>query len=153
MKDIQDIKIGLIGGGQLGKMILSEANRMNLKTLVLDSNKNSPCKNLCNNFYIGKLDNYNDILKFGKRCDIITFEIEHINIDALLKLENIGKKVYPKPHTLSIVQDKSKLHQKVCCQTFANVPKIFCFGHILNLLVQVLFHQLLSLLTDHKTYF
>ena len=108
MKDIQDIKIGLIGGGQLGKMILSEANRMNLKTLVLDSNKNSPCKNLCNNFYIGKLDNYNDILKFGKRCDIITFEIEHINIDALLKLENIGKKVYPKPHTLSIVQDKSK---------------------------------------------
>ena len=48
MKDIQDIKIGLIGGGQLGKMILSEANRMNLKTLVLDSNKNSPCKNLCN---------------------------------------------------------------------------------------------------------
>jgi 5-(carboxyamino)imidazole ribonucleotide synthase len=108
MKDIQDIKIGLIGGGQLGKMILSEANRMNLKTLVLDSNKNSPCKNLCNNFYIGKLDNYNDILKFGKRCDIITFEIEHINIDALLKLEHIGKKVYPKPHTLSIVQDKSK---------------------------------------------
>ena len=108
MKDIQDIKIGLIGGGQLGKMILSEANRMNLKTLVLDSNKNSPCKNLCNNFYIGKLDNYNDILKFGKRCDIITFEIEHINIDALLKLENIGKKVYPKPDTLSIVQDKSK---------------------------------------------
>jgi len=108
MKDIQDIKIGLIGGGQLGKMILSEANRMNLKTLVLDSNKNSPCKNLCNNFYIGKLDNYNDILKFGKRCDIITFEIEHINIDALLKLESIGKKVYPKPHTLSIVQDKSK---------------------------------------------
>ena len=108
MKDFQDIKIGLIGGGQLGKMILSEANRMNLKTLVLDSNKNSPCKNLCNNFYIGKLDNYNDILKFGKRCDIITFEIEHINIDALLKLENIGKKVYPKPDTLSIVQDKSK---------------------------------------------
>ena len=108
MKDIQDIKIGLIGGGQLGKMILSEANRMNLNTLVLDSNKNSPCKNLCNNFYSGKLDNYNDILKFGKRCDIITFEIEHINIDALLKLENIGKKVYPKPDTLSIVQDKSK---------------------------------------------
>ena len=108
MKGIQEIKIGVIGGGQLGKMILSEANRMNLKTLVLDSNKNSPCKNLCNNFYIGKLDNYNDILKFGKRCDIITFEIEHINIDALLKLENIGKKVYPKPDTLSIVQDKSK---------------------------------------------
>ena len=108
MKGIQDIKIGIIGGGQLGKMILIEANRMNLKTLVLDSNKNSPCKNLCNNFYIGKLDNYNDILEFGQRCDIITFEIEHINIDALFKLENMGKKVYPKPYTLSIVQDKSK---------------------------------------------
>ncbi len=111
MKEIHEIKIGIIGGGQLGKMILSESNRMNLKTLVLDSNENSPCKNLCDNFYLGNLDNYNDIIEFGQKCDLITFEIEHINIDALFELEKIGKKVYPKPQTLSIIQDKSKQKQ------------------------------------------
>ena len=108
MNQIHKLNIGIIGGGQLGKMILSESNRMSLKTSVLDSNKNSPCKNLTNNFFVGDLNNYNDVLEFGKKCDIITFEIEHINVDALKELQKIGKKVYPKPETLSIIQDKSK---------------------------------------------
>ena len=108
MNQIHKLNIGIIGGGQLGKMILSESNRMSLKTSVLDSNKNSPCKNLTNNFFVGDLNNYNDVLEFGKKCDIITFEIEHINVDALTELQKIGKKVYPKPETLSIIQDKSK---------------------------------------------
>ena len=81
---------------------------MSLNTSVLDSNKNSPCKNLTNNFIVGDLNNYNDVLEFGKKCDIITFEIEHINVDALTQLQKSGKKVYPKPETLSIIQDKSK---------------------------------------------
>ncbi len=108
MNQIHKLNIGIIGGGQLGKMILSESNRMSLKTSVLDSNKNSPCKNLTNNFFVGDLNNYNDVLEFGKKCDIITFEIEHINVDALTELQKIGKKVYPKPETLSVIQDKSK---------------------------------------------
>ena len=108
MNQIHKLNIGIIGGGQLGKMILSESNRISLKTSVLDSNKNSPCKNLTNNFFVGDLNNYNDVLEFGKKCDIITFEIEHINVDALTELQKIGKKVYPKPETLSIIQDKSK---------------------------------------------
>ena len=65
---------------------------MSLKTFVLDSNKNSPCKNLTNNFFVGDLNNYNDVLEFGKKCDIITFEIEHINVDAFTELQKIGKK-------------------------------------------------------------
>ena len=108
MNAIHKLNIGIIGGGQLGKMILSESNRMSLNTSVLDSNKNSPCKNLTNNFIVGDLNNYNDVLEFGKKCDIITFEIEHINVDALTQLQKLGKKVYPKPETLSIIQDKSK---------------------------------------------
>ena len=108
MNQIHKLNIGIIGGGQLGKMILSESNRMSLNTSVLDSNKNSPCKNLTNNFIVGDLNNYNDVLEFGKKCDIITFEIEHINVDALTQLQKSGKKVYPKPETLSIIQDKSK---------------------------------------------
>ena len=108
MNEIHKLNIGIIGGGQLGKMILAESNRMSLNTSVLDSNKNSPCKNLTNNFFVGDLNNYNDVLEFGKKCDIITFEIEHINVDALTELQKIGKKVYPKPETLSIIQDKSK---------------------------------------------
>lgn len=108
MNQIHKLNIGIIGGGQLGKMILSESNRMSLKTSVLDSNNNSPCKNLTNNFFVGDLNNYNDVLEFGKKCDIITFEIEHINVDALTELQKIGKKVYPKPETLSVIQDKSK---------------------------------------------
>ena len=80
MKDIQDIKIGLIGGGQLGKMILSEANRMNLKTLVLDSNKNSPCKNLCNNFYLLYLKTfYSSCLKACRSVVFIEFVIQAID--------------------------------------------------------------------------
>ena len=108
MNKIHKLNIGIIGGGQLGKMILSESNRMSLNISVLDSNKNSPCKNLTNNFFVGDLNNYNDVLEFGKKCDIITFEIEHINVDALTQLQKSGKKVYPKPETLSIIQDKSK---------------------------------------------
>ena len=108
MNQIHKLNIGIIGGGQLGKMILSESNRMSLNISVLDSNKNSPCRNLTNNFFVGDLNNYNDVLEFGKKCDIITFEIEHINVDALTELQKIGKKVYPKPETLSIIQDKSK---------------------------------------------
>jgi len=100
-------KLGIIGGGQLGKMLLSECNKMNIHTSVLDSNKNSPCKHLSNKFYCGDFNDFNTVYNFGKDCDLITFEIEHINVDALESLEKIGKVVYPKPKTLRIVQDKN----------------------------------------------
>ena len=100
-------KLGIIGGGQLGKMLLSECNKMNIHTSVLDTNENSPCKNLSNKFYCGDFNDYDTVYSFGKDCDLITFEIEHINVDALESLEKIGKAVYPKSKTLRIIQDKN----------------------------------------------
>ena len=89
-------------------MLLSECNKMDVTTHVIDSNKSSPCKNLCDKFYCGDLNDYDTIINFGKECDLLTFEIEHINVDALEDLEKMGKEIYPKPDTLRIVQDKNK---------------------------------------------
>ena len=104
---IFDKKLGIVGGGQLGKMLLSECAKMGIYTSVLDPNKNSPCKNLSNKFYCGDFNDHDTVYNFGKECDLITFEIEHINVDALESLEKIGKAVYPKSNTLRIIQDKN----------------------------------------------
>ena len=103
-----DKTLGIIGGGQLGKMLLSECNKMNIKTHILDPNEDSPCKKMTNKFYCGNFKDFDTVLSFGKKCDLITFEIEHINVDALEKLENLGKEVYPSSETLRIIQDKNK---------------------------------------------
>ena len=103
-----DKTLGIIGGGQLGKMLLSECNKMNIKTHILDLNEDSPCKKMTNKFYCGDFKDFDTVLSFGKECDLITFEIEHINVDALEKLEKLGKKVYPSSETLKIIQDKNK---------------------------------------------
>ena len=99
--------LGIIGGGQLGKMLLQVTSKLSIKTNILDSSKDSPCKNLCNEFTIGNLMDFDSVYKFGKKCDLITFEIEHINIEALEKLESEGVPVYPSPRTLKVIQDKS----------------------------------------------
>ena len=106
-RSIFNHKIGIIGGGQLGKMIINETNKWSLNISILDSNKNSPCKNLCNGFYVGDLLDYETVLNFGRKCDLITYEIEHINTQALFDLEKEGITVYPKPETLKIIQDKN----------------------------------------------
>ena len=100
--------LGIVGGGQLGKMLLSECNKMNIKTHILDPNDNSPCKKMTNKFHLGDFKDFDTVLNFGKECDLITFEIEHINVDALEKLEALGKEVYPSSDTLRIIQDKNK---------------------------------------------
>ena len=99
--------LGIIGGGQLGKMLLQVTSKLSIKTNILDSSKDSPCKNLCNEFTIGNLMDFDSVYKFGKKCDLVTFEIEHINIEALEKLESEGIPVYPSPRTLKVIQDKS----------------------------------------------
>ena len=99
--------LGILGGGQLGKMLLQVTSRLSIKTNILDSNNDSPCKNLCNEFTIGNLMDFDSVYKFGKKCNLVTFEIEHINIEALEKLESEGVPVYPRPSTLKVIQDKS----------------------------------------------
>ena len=99
--------LGIIGGGQLGKMLLQVTSKLSIKTNILDSSPNSPCKNLCNEFQTGNLMDFHSVYKFGKKCDLITYEIEHVNIEALEKLESEGIKVYPSSKTLKIIQDKN----------------------------------------------
>ena len=102
-----DKKLGIVGGGQLGKMLLSECNKMNISTSVLDPSKKSPCKSISDKFVLGDFNDFDTVYNFGKDCDIITFEIEHINVKALEALERDGKLVFPKPKTLKIIQDKN----------------------------------------------
>ena len=102
-----DFKLGIIGGGQLGKMLLQVTSRLSIKTNILDPSEDSPCKNLCNEFEIGNLMDFDAVYQFGKKCDLVTFEIEHVNIEALEKLESEGTKVYPSSKTLKIIQNKN----------------------------------------------
>ena len=99
-------KIGILGGGQLGKMLLFDSKRYDLHTKVMDPNKNAPCNNIADEFIVGNLNDYNDVINFGKLVDIITIEIENVNTDALEYLEKIGKKVFPPPRAIKIIQNK-----------------------------------------------
>ena len=100
--------LGIIGGGQLGKMLLNDILKWDIITYVLDPNKDAPAKEFCNKFYCGNLNDFETIYQFGKKVDIITFEIEHINTEALTKLESEGTVIYTKPSTLSVIKDKFK---------------------------------------------
>ena len=102
-----DFKLGILGGGQLGKMLLQVTSRLSIKTNILDPSEDSPCKNLCNEFETGNLMDFDAVYQFGKKCDLVTFEIEHVNIEALEKLESEGTKVYPTSKTLKIIQNKN----------------------------------------------
>ena len=101
-----DFKLGILGGGQLGKMLLFDTRKFDIQTYVLDPSEEAPCKIACNHFFQGDLMDFDDVYNFGKRVDVLTFEIELVNLEALEKLENEGKKVYPSPKTLKLIQNK-----------------------------------------------
>jgi 5-(carboxyamino)imidazole ribonucleotide synthase len=100
--------LGILGGGQLGKMILDVSNRWGLKVFVLDSNIECPSSKLCSKFFVGDLMDYDSVVQFGENVDLITIEIENVNVEALKFLESKGKKVFPQPRVIEIIQDKSK---------------------------------------------
>ena len=102
-----DFTLGILGGGQLGKMLLQVTSRLSIKTNVLDPSDDSPCKEMCSEFTKGQLMDFDAVYNFGKKCDVVTYEIEHVNVDALEKLERNGVNVYPDSKTLKIIQDKS----------------------------------------------
>ncbi len=100
------LKIGMLGGGQLGRMLIQEAVNMNLEIAVLDPDENAPCRYLTSSFTKGNFNDYQTVVDFANNLDILTIEIEHVNIDALRYLEKKGVKVFPQPAFLEIVQDK-----------------------------------------------
>jgi len=99
-------KLGILGGGQLGRMLIQEAVNFNIHISVLDPSVNAPCADLANNFVVGNYNDYQTVLDFGKTVDVLTIEIEHVNIEALEELERLGKKVFPRPQALRTIQDK-----------------------------------------------
>ncbi len=101
-----DFKLGILGGGQLGKMLLYETRKLDIQTFVMDSSEEAPCKIAANKFVIGDLMDFKAVLQFGRQVDLLTFEIELVNIDALKQLENEGIKVYPSPVTLEKINNK-----------------------------------------------
>ena len=103
-----DFRLGVLGGGQLGKMLLAETQKFDVYTCILDPSKEAPCAAHCNEFVVGDLLNFDDVYNFGKNVDVLTIEIEHVNIDALYQLEKEGVKVYPQPSVIEIIQHKGK---------------------------------------------
>lgn len=99
-------KLGILGGGQLGRMLIQDAVNFNIHISVLDPSVNAPCADLANNFVVGSFNDYQTVLDFGKTVDVLTIEIEHVNIEALEELERLGKKVFPTPQALRTIQDK-----------------------------------------------
>jgi len=101
----QDFKLGILGGGQLGRMLIQSGIDFNFNFAVLDPDEHAPCKGLAE-FHQGKLTDFDTVLKFGEQCDIITIEIENVNTQALKELVKKGKKVFPQPDVIELIQDK-----------------------------------------------
>jgi len=101
-----DFTLGILGGGQLGKMLLYETRKYDIRTSVLDPSREAPCRIGCDRFEVGDLMDFNTVYRFGQKVDLITFEIEGVNADALEKLEQEGKLVYPSSKTLKQIQNK-----------------------------------------------
>lgn len=99
-------KIGVLGGGQLGRMMIQSGIDFNLDISVLDPDPNAPCKNLTSDFSVGKLTDFDTVYNFGKDKDLVTIEIENVNTDALKKLQQEGVKVYPQPEVIETIKDK-----------------------------------------------
>ncbi len=101
-----DLQLGILGGGQLGRMLIQEAINFNISTRVLDPDPHAPCKHLCDHFTLGSLTDYETVYNFGKQVDVLTIEIEKVNVDALEKLEEEGVIVYPQSRIIRLIQDK-----------------------------------------------
>jgi 5-(carboxyamino)imidazole ribonucleotide synthase len=105
-----DFRLGVLGGGQLGRMLVQEAINYNLQVAILDPDEHAPCKDLVADFSVGKLTDYDTVMTFGRHCDVLTIEIENVNTEAMADLQKEGVKVFPQPEIVALV--KNKVRQK-----------------------------------------
>lgn len=117
-----EFKLGILGGGQLGRMLCSAASDWDVHTHVLDPAEDAPCAAICSQFYQGDFNDFDTVYQFGQKVDLLTIEIEHVNTEALLKLKAEGKKIHPDPHMLRIIQDKGKQKRFFVEQGLATSP-------------------------------
>lgn len=100
------LKIGILGGGQLGRMLLQQAPDYPIETFVLEAIEDAPAAHLCHHFIKGNINDYETVLQFGRKVDVLTIEIEHVNVEALFQLQKEGVKIFPKPDVLQTIKDK-----------------------------------------------
>lgn len=103
-----DLKLGILGGGQLGKMLLAETRKFDIQTYILDPSSEAPSQFGATKFFRGNLMDFETVYQFGKLVNLLTIEIENVNLDALDKLEEEGLAIYPSPKTLRLIQNKGK---------------------------------------------
>ncbi|SNS40765.1 5-(carboxyamino)imidazole ribonucleotide synthase [Belliella buryatensis] len=110
-ENYQQKTLGILGGGQLGRMLIQSAINYNIDIHILDPDANAPCKAIAHQFTQGSLTDFDTVYSFGQACDVITIEIENVNTDALQKLADEGKEVFPQPHLIKLIQDKREQKQ------------------------------------------
>lgn len=132
-----DFKLGILGGGQLGKMLLFETRKFDIQTYVLDPSDEAPSKIACNQFFKGDLMDFETVYNFGKKVDVLTFEIELVNLEALVKLENEGLKVFPSPKTLKLIQNKG-IQKDFYTEHAIPTAKYKRFNNLKSLIVDIL---------------
>ena len=101
-----DVKIGVLGGGQLGRMLIQSGINFNFRFKILDPDPQAPCSRIAHEFVCGSLADYDMVMEFGKDVDVLTIEIEKVNTDALEDLAKQGVRVFPQPHLIRMIQDK-----------------------------------------------
>ena len=132
-----NFKLGILGGGQLGKMLLFDTRKFDIQTYVLDPSAEAPSRIACDAFFQGDLMDFDTVYNFGKKVDVLTFEIELVNLEALLKLEEEGLKVYPSPKTLQLIQNKGVQKAFYAAHTIPTAP-FQRFDNLKSLVVEIL---------------
>ena len=115
-------RLGILGGGQLGRMFIQDAIAFDVAVHSLDPDKNAPCKEIANEFTVGSLTDFETVMNFGADKDVLTIEIENVNIEALKELEKQGKKVFPQPNVIEIIQDKGLQKQFYADKNIPTAP-------------------------------
>ncbi len=106
MKAFSRKQVGVLGGGQLGRMLIQSGINFDIQFKMLDSDAQAPCSQIAQEFVHGSLMDFDTVVEFGKEVDVLTIEIEKVNADALEELEKQGKKVFPQSHIIRMIQDK-----------------------------------------------
>lgn len=119
------LQIGVLGGGQLGRMLIQAANSMDIQLHMLDPDPSAPCSQIAYSFQVGALTDYQTVFDFGNGKDLLTVEIENVNTDALKALEKQGVNVFPQPHILELIRDKGLQKQFYIDHQIPTAPFVF----------------------------
>ena len=122
----KQLQIGVLGGGQLGRMLIQAANSLDIQLHMLDPDPDAPCAQIAYSFQVGSLTDYQTVMNFGQNKDLLTVEIENVNTEALKALEQQGVKVFPQPHMLELIRDKGLQKQFYLDNGIPTAPFVFC---------------------------